>query len=131
MRSAPHFAVFSSRTRTASVSNGGKVSGAAARLPVARETNLVRSLKYLQEQGYFVVGLAGDGEVNVADADMATVPLVLVTGSEGGGLSRLVRDTCDLIVSIPIDIATESLNAAVATGIALYQIDQDRKAGTA
>ncbi|SUP61666.1 23S rRNA (guanosine-2'-O-)-methyltransferase RlmB [Trueperella pyogenes] len=60
---------------------------------------------------------------------MATVPLVLVTGRRGRP-SRLVRDTCDLIVS-PIDIATESLNAAVATGIALYQIDQDRKAGTA
>lgn len=136
MRSAAAFradGILIPERRTASVNaTVWKVSaGAAARLPVARETNLVRSLKYLQEQGYFVVGLAGDGEVNVADADMATVPLVLVTGSEGGGLSRLVRDTCDLIVSIPIDIATESLNAAVATGIALYQIDQDRKAGTA
>ncbi len=106
-----------------------KVSaGAAARLPVARETNLVRSLKELKKQGYFVVGLAGDGTSNVARLDLADVPLVVVTGSEGAGLSRLVRETCDVIASIPIDGETESLNASVATGIALYQIDQKRRA---
>ncbi|MFP7696494.1 23S rRNA (guanosine(2251)-2'-O)-methyltransferase RlmB [Trueperella sp. LYQ143] len=104
-----------------------KVSaGAAARLPVARETNLVRCLRDLQQAGYFVVGLAGDGQSSLPQADLADMPLVLVTGSEGAGLSRLVRQTCDLVVAIPIDGQTESLNASVAAGIALYQIDQVR-----
>lgn len=133
MRSAAAFradGVLIPERRSASVNaTVWKVSaGAAARLPVARETNLVRSLKRLQEEGYFVVGLAGDGEAEVGKVNMSDVPLVLVTGSEGGGLSRLVRETCDVIASIPIDAETESLNAAVATGIALYQIDQHRKA---
>lgn len=133
MRSAAAFradGVLIPERRSASVNaTVWKVSaGAAARIPVARETNLVRSLKELQKQGYFVVGLAGDGDADVAHVDLADVPLVLVTGSEGGGLSRLVRETCDVVASIPIDGETESLNASVATGIALYQIDQKRSA---
>ncbi|QOR47542.1 23S rRNA (guanosine(2251)-2'-O)-methyltransferase RlmB [Trueperella pecoris] len=132
MRSAAAFradGVLIPERRSASVNaTVWKVSaGAAARLPVARETNLVRALKYLKELGYFVVGLAGDGDASVGEVNMADVPLVLVTGSEGGGLSRLVRETCDVVASIPIDGSTESLNAAVATGIALYQIDQHRR----
>jgi len=133
MRSAAAFradGVLIPARRSASVNaTVWKVSaGAAARIPVARETNLVRSLKELQKQGYFVVGLAGDADADVADVDLADVPLVLVTGSEGGGLSRLVRETCDVIASIPIDGDTESLNASVATGIALYNIDHKRAA---
>ncbi|WP_216381991.1 23S rRNA (guanosine(2251)-2'-O)-methyltransferase RlmB [Arcanobacterium phocae] len=105
-----------------------KVSaGAAARVPVARETNLVRALEYLKEHGYFVVGLAGEGDAQIDTLDMADVPVVVVTGSEGKGLSRLVRDTCDVIASIPIASEMESLNAAVATGIALYQLDVNRR----
>ncbi|QOQ38050.1 23S rRNA (guanosine(2251)-2'-O)-methyltransferase RlmB [Trueperella pecoris] len=132
MRSAAAFradGVLIPERRSASVNaTVWKVSaGAAARLPVARETNLVRALKHLKELGYFVVGLAGDGDAVVGEVNMADVPLVLVTGSEGGGLSRLVRETCDVVASIPIDGSTESLNAAVATGIALYQIDQHRR----
>lgn len=105
-----------------------KVSaGAAARVPVARETNLVFTLKALRQQGYFVVGLAGDeGAVPISELKLANEPLVLVTGSEGAGLSRLVRATCDAIAAIPIAAEMESLNAAVATGIALYQVDQLR-----
>lgn len=104
-----------------------KVSaGAVARVPIAREKNLVRSLEYLKENGYFVVGLAGEGDQSIATLDLADVPLVLVTGSEGKGLSRLVRETCDVIASIPIASEMESLNAAVATGISLYQVDQLR-----
>ena len=105
-----------------------KVSaGALARVPVARETNLVLTLKELQKQGYFVVGLAGEeGAVPVGELSFADAPIVLVTGSEGAGLSRLVRSTCDAIAAIPIAAEMESLNAAVATGIALYQIDQLR-----
>ncbi|MCI6574650.1 MAG: 23S rRNA (guanosine(2251)-2'-O)-methyltransferase RlmB [Actinomycetaceae bacterium] len=105
-----------------------KVSaGAVARVPVARETNLVLTLKELKKQGYFVVGLAGEADaVPIAHIPLADMPLVLVTGSEGAGLSRLVRETCDAIAAIPIASEMESLNAAVATGIALYQVDQLR-----
>jgi 23S rRNA (guanosine2251-2'-O)-methyltransferase len=105
-----------------------KVSaGAAARVPVARVTNLVRALKDLKEAGCFVVGLDGGGPVSVGDLELATEPLVLVTGSEGKGLSRLVRETCDVVASIPIGASVESLNAAVATGIALYEVARHRR----
>ncbi len=116
--------------RSASINvTAWKVSaGAVARLLIAREKNLVRALEELQEAGYFVVGLAGDADVPVSQIPCADMPLVLVTGSEGKGLSRLVRETCDLIAAIPISASTESLNAAVATGISLYQIDQLRMA---
>lgn len=100
-----------------------KVSaGAAARVPVARATNLVRALTTLKEAGCFVVGLDGEGPGEIGALELATSPLVLVAGSEGKGLSRLVRETCDLVVAIPIASAVESLNAAVATGIALYEV---------
>lgn len=104
-----------------------KVSaGAAARVPVARETNLVQSLKALKQAGCFVVGLDGNGDVSLGDLQLATEPLVLVTGAEGKGLSRLVRATCDQIVSIPMSSTVESLNAAVATGITLYEVARKR-----
>lgn len=104
-----------------------KVSaGAAAKVPTARVVNLVQALKRCQDAGFFVVGLEGDAPRDVGDLDMADVPLVLVTGAEGKGLSRLTRETCDLLVSIPIE-GMESLNAAVATGIVLYEIAQKRK----
>ncbi len=108
-----------------------KVSaGAAARVPVARETNLVRSLEYLKKAGYFVVGLDGGGDTSIEELTLTDMPLVLVTGSEGKGLARLTRETCDVIASIPIAADLESLNAAVATGIALYQIDRLRSAAS-
>lgn len=100
-----------------------KVSaGAAARVPVARVTNLVRALEECKKAGFFVVGLDGGGEADLRGLSFANDPLVLVTGAEGAGLSRLVREACDQIVSIPISSAVESLNAAVATGIALYEV---------
>ena len=100
-----------------------KVSaGAAARVPVSRVTNLVRALQECRTAGFFVVGLDGGSDVSVRDLPLATEPLVLVTGAEGSGLSRLVRETCDQVVSIPISGRVESLNAAVATGIALYEV---------
>ncbi len=100
-----------------------KVSaGAAARVPVARATNLVRALQACRSAGFFVVGLDGHADRTIRDLPLATEPLVIVTGAEGSGLSRLVRETCDQIVSIPISGTVESLNAAVATGIALYEV---------
>ncbi|GEL95891.1 23S rRNA (guanosine(2251)-2'-O)-methyltransferase RlmB [Cellulomonas composti] len=104
-----------------------KVSaGAAARVPVARVTNLTRTLQEYKQAGIFVVGLDGGGDTPLAELPYATDPLVLVVGSEGKGLSRLVREQCDAIASIPIASAIESLNAGVAAGIALYEVARQR-----
>ncbi len=101
-------------------------AGAAARLPVAQATNLTRQLKAYQEAGCMVVGLAADGDVSLPDLDLATGPLVVVVGSEGDGLSRLVAETCDQLVSIPMVNDVESLNAGVAASVTLYAISQLR-----
>ncbi|GAA2517051.1 23S rRNA (guanosine(2251)-2'-O)-methyltransferase RlmB [Rarobacter incanus] len=104
-----------------------KVSaGAAARVPVARVTNLVRTLNDLKKSGVFVIGLDAGGDVPLAALPFAADPLVVVVGAEGEGLSRLVRETCDAIVSIPIAASVESLNAAVAAGITLYEVAKQR-----
>lgn len=101
-------------------------AGAAARVPVARATNLTRQLKSLQAAGLMVVGLAADADVELPDFELAEGPLAVVIGSEGKGLSRLVSQTCDQTVSIPMDSALESLNAGVAAGVALYSIARAR-----
>jgi len=105
-------------------------AGAAARLPVAQATNLVRQLKAYQEAGCMVVGQAADGDVSLPDLDLADGPLVVVVGSEGDGLSRLVSETCDQLVSIPMATDLESLNAGVAASVTLYSISQSRRAGS-
>jgi 23S rRNA (guanosine2251-2'-O)-methyltransferase len=105
-------------------------AGAAARLPVAQATNLVRQLKAFQDAGCMVVGLAADGDVSLPDLDLADGPLVVVVGSEGDGLSRLVTETCDQLVSIPMATDLESLNAGVAASVTLYSISQSRRAGS-
>jgi 23S rRNA (guanosine2251-2'-O)-methyltransferase len=97
-------------------------AGALARLPVARAANLARALQSYRDAGVFVAGLDAAGETAIRDLDLATAPLVLVTGSEGRGLSRIVAQACDVLVRIPITASTESLNAGVATGIALYEV---------
>jgi len=79
-----------------------------------------------QERGLLVVGLAGGGSLELTDLEAATEPLVLVIGSEGKGLSRLVQERCDLVVRIPITSSTESLNASVAAGVALYEVARRR-----
>ncbi|MDP2772437.1 MAG: 23S rRNA (guanosine(2251)-2'-O)-methyltransferase RlmB [Nocardioides sp.] len=101
-------------------------AGAAARIPVAQTVNLVRQLKSFQDAGCMVVGLAADGEIALPALDLADGPLVLVVGSEGAGLSRLVAETCDQLVSIPMANNVESLNAGVAASVALYSIAQAR-----
>jgi 23S rRNA (guanosine2251-2'-O)-methyltransferase len=104
-----------------------KVSaGAAARVPVARAGNLTRALEAYQEAGCFVVGLDAGGDLDLPLLEVVHEPLVLVVGSEGKGLSRLVRETCDLVVSIPMSATTESLNAGVAAGVALYEVARRR-----
>jgi 23S rRNA (guanosine2251-2'-O)-methyltransferase len=101
-------------------------AGAAARLPVAQATNLTRQLKAYQEAGCMVVGLAADGDVSLPEFELADGPLVVVVGSEGGGLSRLVAETCDQLLSIPMVTDLESLNAGVAASVTLYAISQVR-----
>jgi 23S rRNA (guanosine2251-2'-O)-methyltransferase len=101
-------------------------AGAAARVPVAMAPNLTRALEDYRKAGFFVLGLDMDGDVSLPDLELATEPLVIVTGSEGKGLSRLVRETCDQVVSIPMSSTVESLNAGVATGVALYEVARRR-----
>jgi 23S rRNA (guanosine2251-2'-O)-methyltransferase len=104
-------------------------AGAAARLPVARATNLARALSGFAKAGVLLVGLAADGETSLDVLDTAVDPICLVVGSEGRGLSRLVGETCDLRVSIPIASGTESLNAGVAASVGLAEVARRRRAG--
>ena len=104
-------------------------AGAAARVPVAKAVNLSRQLKAYADAGLVVAGLAADGDVGLSDFDRADEGLVLVVGSEGKGLSRLVREHCDVLVGIPMAHDTESLNAGVAAGVALYEIARRRARG--
>ena len=101
-------------------------AGAAARVPVALAGNLNRVLREYAAAGFVVVGLAGDGDTDISAIPGVDGPVLLVVGSEGAGLSRLVRENCDVIASIPISSDTESLNASVATSIALYEIGRCR-----
>lgn len=101
-------------------------AGAAARVPVAMAANLTQTIKALKERGLFVVGLDGDGDTMLPNLELAGRPLVVVVGSEGKGLSRLVTENCDAVVSIPISAATESLNAGIAASVALYEISKLR-----
>ncbi|SEB97802.1 23S rRNA (guanosine2251-2'-O)-methyltransferase [Paramicrobacterium humi] len=101
-------------------------AGAAARTPVAMAANLTQSLKELKKQGVFVIGLDGGGDTSLHELELADRPIVVVVGSEGKGLSRLVTETCDAIVSIPISAATESLNAGIAASVTLYEIAKRR-----
>lgn len=103
-------------------------AGAAARVPVAKATNLNRAVEKAKAAGYFVVGLDGGGDIDLPGLELASEPLVVVVGSEGKGLSRLITENCDQIVSIPIDSAMESLNASMAVGITLYEVAR-RRAG--
>ena len=102
-------------------------AGAAARLPVARCTNLARTLQSYREAGLFVAGLAMDGSVELDDLELATEPLVLVVGSEGDGLGRLVQQTCDVTVSIPMADGNESLNAGIAAAVVLAEVARRRR----
>ena len=106
-------------------------AGALARVPVARAANLARTLASYQDAGLFVAGLDAAGDTPVRDLELATAPLVLVIGSEGRGLSRIVARTCDVLVRIPIAARTESLNAGVAAGITLYEVAAIRSRRTA
>ncbi|MEU8684346.1 23S rRNA (guanosine(2251)-2'-O)-methyltransferase RlmB [Streptomyces sp. NPDC048611] len=101
-------------------------AGTAARTPVARATNLTRTLESYQKAGLTVVGLAADGELELQDVEALDGPVVIVVGSEGKGLSRLVGETCDVRVRIPMPGGAESLNAGVAAGVVLWEAARRR-----
>ncbi len=124
-----HGVVVPARRSVGMTASAWKTSaGAAARIRVAQATNLTRALEDYRKSGFFVIGLDMDGDVELPALDLADQPLVVVVGSEGKGLSRLVRETCDQIVSVPMSSAVESLNAGIATGVTLYEIARQRRA---
>ena len=104
-------------------------AGALARVPVAQVPNLARALAAYQQAGLFVVGLDAAGDTPVSGLAVADASLVIVVGSEGRGLSRLVAERCDVLARIPMAADTESLNAGVAAGIALHAVAASRAAG--
>jgi 23S rRNA (guanosine2251-2'-O)-methyltransferase len=104
-------------------------AGAAAHIRIARATNLNRSLRAYARAGLTLVGLDGRAALRISEVPAISGPVVLVVGSEGDGLSRLVREACDVLASIPISTSVESLNAGVAAGIALYEISRHRVGG--
>jgi 23S rRNA (guanosine2251-2'-O)-methyltransferase len=103
-------------------------AGAAARTPVAMASNLTQTIKAFKAQGVFVLGLDGEGDVSLPELALAKEPVLVVVGSEGKGLSRLVTENCDAVVSIPISSTTESLNAGIAASVTLYEISKLRAA---
>lgn len=102
-------------------------AGAAAKIPIAIAANLTRQLRAWAQEGLMLAGLDADGSVDIDSLDLATDPLVVVVGSEGRGLSRLVRETCDVTVSIPMAAGVESLNASVAGAVLLAEVARRRR----
>jgi 23S rRNA (guanosine2251-2'-O)-methyltransferase len=96
-------------------------AGGLEHIPLITETNLSRTIKALQEAGYWAIGLSGHTETALADIT-ADRPTLLVMGAEGKGLRRLVAESCDQLAKLPIHPRMESLNVSVAAGIALYQL---------
>jgi 23S rRNA (guanosine2251-2'-O)-methyltransferase len=100
-------------------------SGALERLPLARVTNLARSLDILKNAGFWVAGLAADGPATLAEGGLSG-RVALVLGAEGEGLRRLTREHCDLLVRLPMTGAVESLNVSNACAVALYEVTRDQ-----
>jgi len=102
-------------------------AGTAARIRVARCTNLVRTLKDYAGKGLMIAGLDADGSTDTDSFELATSAIVIVVGSEGRGLARLTRTVCDVTVSIPMARSVESLNASVAAGVVLAEVARRRR----
>jgi len=101
-------------------------AGATEHLLIAQETNLTRSVEFLKKQNIWVVGLAGEAKMEYDQANL-TGALALVVGNEGKGISRLVREHCDLLIKLPMRGHVNSLNAAAAGSIALYEALRQRE----
>jgi 23S rRNA (guanosine2251-2'-O)-methyltransferase len=102
-------------------------AGALAHLPVAKVTNLVRTMEELKEAGYWLVGLDEDGSQSYTDVDY-TSPTGIVLGSEGQGLHELTRKRCDFVVKLPTTGPVKSLNVSVAAGVVLFEALRQRNA---
>jgi len=100
-------------------------SGAAETVPVYQVTNLARTLRWLKDQGIWVMGAAGEATQTAYQTDF-TIPMALVLGAEGKGLRRLTKEQCDLLVKLPMLGQVESLNLSVATGVLLYEVIRQR-----
>ena len=100
-------------------------AGGADRVPLVAATNLARALRTLKDAGVWITGLAGDTEQSIYGIDLKG-PVALVLGSEGEGLRRLTRETCDFVAKIPMPGSMESLNVSVATGIVLFEALRQR-----
>ena len=101
-------------------------AGAVSHLPVARVANLPSLLKQLKKEGLWIFGAAADGPVSLYEADLKG-PAAIVIGSEGSGMSRLVAETCDVLVRIPMKGKLNSLNASAAAAILLYEAVRQRR----
>jgi 23S rRNA (guanosine2251-2'-O)-methyltransferase len=102
-------------------------AGALLHLPVARVPNLARALEHLRDRGFWLVGLDAGAPVQLDDVRPSTGPLAVVVGSEGTGLSRLVRESCDELIAIPLRGRVTSLNVSVAAGVALFTLAGKRR----
>ena len=100
-------------------------SGAAETMPYITVTNLARTLRELKERDIWLIGTTDDAEKGLYDADF-TGGSALIMGSEGEGMRRLTRDTCDMLVSVPMFGSVESLNVSVASGVCLYEARRQR-----
>ena len=103
-------------------------AGAVSYMPVARVPNMAALLKDLKKQGVWVFGTAAEGTTTLYDADLKG-PAAIVIGSEGDGMSRLVTENCDFLVSIPMKGQISSLNASAAAAILLYEAVRQRRNG--
>ena len=101
-------------------------AGALEHLTVAEVASLARALQTLKDSGIWCIGLDEDGDTSLFDLDLADQPVCVVVGAEGGGLGRLVREACDLLVSIPMSGRVASLNASVAGALALFEVRRRR-----
>jgi 23S rRNA (guanosine2251-2'-O)-methyltransferase len=101
-------------------------AGALQHLPVAEVPNLPRAIERLRDSGVWCIGLTGDAEASLFGLELADEPVCVVVGGEGGGLHRLVREACDVLVRIPMAGRVESLNASVAGALALFEVRRRR-----
>ena len=100
-------------------------SGAAESVPLIQVTNLARTLRFLQDQGIWIIGTAGETDQNLFDTKL-TGKIAIVMGAEGTGMRRLTREHCDELVKLPMAGSVSSLNVSVATGICLYEVVRQR-----
>ncbi len=105
-------------------------AGAIEHLPIATVSGIASALERATRHGVWSVGLAADGATDIDDLTVADAPVLIVVGSEGRGLSRLVEQRCDVVARIPIAATMESLNASVAAAVACHEIARRRRANS-